>query len=256
MYDISENKSYDIAAYGFGKKIEQHGFEILSCLSARQGKKIFGNDPDIVEVVPEFDILADWISKNPGGKVEAGETLIRKYGLHNATVHHRSILFTSKWKSDALSMPDHSLLYHAGSYSQYKLPGVVRLTSQEADGSSVCIGPKNGDNFQRYVHKIDESTTFKPKTLNSIILPTEDCYLQGFKLKQHFAFKCTVDEYQSLNITKPMYIIEFTTNPVNAVECGRQWLQQFEDGLIEFVDRIPVEYKVKDISEGGGYDII
>ena len=30
MFDITENKSYDIAAYGFGKKIEQHGFEILS----------------------------------------------------------------------------------------------------------------------------------------------------------------------------------------------------------------------------------
>ena len=52
MYDITTNKSYDIAAYGFGKKIEQHGFEILSCVSARQGKKIFGNDPDITEVKP------------------------------------------------------------------------------------------------------------------------------------------------------------------------------------------------------------
>ena len=50
MYDITTNKSYDIAAYGFGKKIEQHGFEILSCVSAREGKKIFGNDPDITEV--------------------------------------------------------------------------------------------------------------------------------------------------------------------------------------------------------------
>ena len=46
MYDITTNKSYDIASYGFGKKIEQHGFEILSCVSAREGKKIFGNDPD------------------------------------------------------------------------------------------------------------------------------------------------------------------------------------------------------------------
>ena len=71
MFDISENKSYDIAAYGFGKKIEQHGFEILSCVSARQGKKIFGNDPDITEVKPDFDLLADWIEKNPSGKVAA-----------------------------------------------------------------------------------------------------------------------------------------------------------------------------------------
>ena len=58
MFDITENKSYDIAAHGFGKKIEQHGFEILSCVSARLGKKIFGNDPDITEVKPDFDVLA------------------------------------------------------------------------------------------------------------------------------------------------------------------------------------------------------
>ncbi len=237
MYDITTNKSYDIAAYGFGTKIEQHGFEILSCVSAREGKKIFGNDPDITEVVPEFDILADWITKNPSGKVAANEDLIRKYGLHNATVHHRSILFTSKWKSDALTMPDHSLLYYPGSYSQYKLPGVVRLTSQEKDGSSVCVGPLDAKNYARYVYKIDESTTFKPKTVGSIIVPTEDCFVQGFKLNQHMAFKCSVDEWQSLNITKAMYLLEFTTNEVNAVECGRQWLQQFEDGLIEFVSR-------------------
>ena len=48
-------------------------------------------------------------------------------------------------------------------------------------------------------------------------------------------------DWQSFNVTKPTYVIEFTTNVINPVETGRQWLQQFDDGLIEFVDRVPKE---------------
>jgi hypothetical protein len=57
------------------------------------------------------------------------------------------------------------------------------------------------------------------------------------------AFKCTVTDWQSFNVTKPTWLIEFTTTEVDPVATGRQWLQQFEDGLIEFVDRVPKEYK-------------
>ena len=69
-------------------------------------------------------------------------------------------------------------------------------------------------------------------------------------MKKHFAFKCTVTDWQSFNVTKPTYLIEFTTNEVNAAEAGRAWLQQFEDGLIEFVDRVPKEYKWDGYAEG------
>ena len=146
-------------------------------------------------------------------------------------------------RTDALNMPDHSLLYHAGSFSQFKMPGVSRLTSVEKDGSSVCVGPMDATNYQRKVYKFETSGRFKPETEGSIIVPTEDCYIQGFLLKKHFAFKCTVTDWQSFNVTKPTYVIEFTTNVIDPVETGRQWLQQFDDGLIEFVDRVPKEYK-------------
>ena len=140
-------------------------------------------------------------------------------------------------------MPDHSLLYHAGAYSQFKMPGVSRLTSVEKDGSSVCVGPMDATNYQRTVCKFETSGRFKPETEGSIIVPTEDCYIQGFLLKRHMAFKCTVTDWQSFNVTKPTWLIEFTTNAIDPVVTGRQWLQQFEDGLIEFVDRVPKEYK-------------
>ena len=57
-------------------------------------------------------------------------------------------------------------------------------------------------------------------------------------------------DWQSFNVTKPTYLIEFTTNEVNAAEAGRAWLQQFEDGLMEFVDRVPKEYKWDGYQEG------
>ena len=243
MQDIATTQDARISQYSFGKSISQFGLTVYSCSSAREGKKIFGNDPDITEVKPEFDLLTDWVEKNPSGKVAAAETLLRKYGYNDATVHHRSVLFTSQWKTDALTMPDHSMLYHAGAHSGYKMPGICRLTSVEDDGSSVCVGPLDAKNYQRKVYKFDTSGRFKPETEGSIIVPTEDCYIQGFLLKRHMAFKCTVTEWQSFSVTKPTYVIEFTTNEVDPVATGREWLQQFEDGLIEFVDRVPKEYK-------------
>ena len=39
-------KDSRIAQYSFGRSISQFGVTVYSCTSAREGKKIFGNDPD------------------------------------------------------------------------------------------------------------------------------------------------------------------------------------------------------------------
>ena len=46
MYQLAETPDSRIAQYSFGKSISQFGMTVFSCSSARQGKKIFGNDPD------------------------------------------------------------------------------------------------------------------------------------------------------------------------------------------------------------------
>ena len=239
MYDLSETQSYQIAQYGFGKVIEQHGFSVLSCDNARLHKKIFGHDPDIQQIQPDFDVLTDWIEKNPDGKVAADETVMRKYyhENHRMTVHHRTLVFTSEWRSDSINVPWYSIIYKKGASTHIKLPGVTRLISQEAGGSSFCAGPDDFTQYERFVHKYETNGTFRPKTLGSIIIPSEDCFIQGTVMKKHFAFKCTVDREQSLVVTKPTYILEFTTNPVNTLQLCRDWFQQYEDGLIKIVDR-------------------
>ena len=76
---------------------------------------------------------------------------------------------------------------------------VTRLTSLEKDGSSMCVGPKDGAQYDRILHKIDNDTNFKPKAVGSILVPTEDCFIQGTLMKQHFTFKCSVEGYQRLH---------------------------------------------------------
>ena len=168
-----------------------------------------GNDPDIEEIKPPLvsegvDVLSDWVSKNPKGLVAQQEELIRKHGMTDACIHHRSVVFTSTWKSDSINQPFHSILYKAGAMTTFKMPHVTRLTSLEANGSSMCVGPKDGTQYDRFLHKLDNDTNFKPKAVGSILVPTEDCLIQGTLMKQHFAFKCTVDGYQKITLTKPI----------------------------------------------------
>ena len=139
------------------------------------------------------------------------------------------------WKSDSINQPFHSILYKAGAMTTFKMPHVTRLTSLEKDGSSMCVGPKDGAQYDRILQKIDNDTNFKPKAVGSILVPTEDCFIQGTLMKQHFAFKCSVDGYQKITLTKPMYMLEFTPNPVDVLRVCREWLQQFEDGLISII---------------------
>ena len=61
MYQLAETPDSRIAQYSFGKSISQFGMTVFSCSSARQGKKIFGNDPDpTTEII--LDSTADIVS--------------------------------------------------------------------------------------------------------------------------------------------------------------------------------------------------
>ena len=46
MYQLANTPDHRIAQYTFGKSISQFGMTVFSCNKAREGKKIFGNDPD------------------------------------------------------------------------------------------------------------------------------------------------------------------------------------------------------------------
>ena len=76
-------KDSRIAQYSFGRSISQFGVTVYSCTSAREGKKIFGNDPDpTTEIILDStdDIVTEHIKNNPNGKVAGYENIIRECG--------------------------------------------------------------------------------------------------------------------------------------------------------------------------------
>ena len=76
MYQFAETQDSRIAHYSFGSAITSHGLTVFSCTDAREGKKIFGNDPDPTKEVPLDtipDVLQEHIDNNPDGIVAKNE---------------------------------------------------------------------------------------------------------------------------------------------------------------------------------------
>ena len=82
MYQFAETQDSRIAHYSFGRSITQFGMTVFSTTDARQGKKIFGNDPDPVKEIPlitQSDVVQEHIDNNPKGIVAAHEDEVREF---------------------------------------------------------------------------------------------------------------------------------------------------------------------------------
>ena len=80
MQELATTQDARISQYSFGQSISQFGMTVYSCTSAREGKKIFGNDPDpTTEIILDStdDIVTEHIKNNPNGKVAGYEDVIR-----------------------------------------------------------------------------------------------------------------------------------------------------------------------------------
>ena len=164
-------KDSRIAQYSFGKSISQFGVTVYSCTNARDGKKIFGNDPDPEKeyvLDSQTDIVTAHIAANPNGKVAAMQDVIREIGIYNQ-VHYRTVAFGSTWRSDSLKPAHLSIIYHNGAYTHMRMPGICRLTSQEAGGVIACCGYDTKVATGRKVHFLKESDSFTPHGVGSII---------------------------------------------------------------------------------------
>ena len=142
MQYYATTKDSRIAQYSFGRSISQFGVTVFSCTSARNGKKIFGNDPDpTTEIILDStdDIVTEHIKSNPNGKVAGYEDIIRECG-HTYQVHYRTVSFGSTWKSDSLKPAGYSIVYHNGAHTNFRFPGINRLTSLESGGVVACSG--------------------------------------------------------------------------------------------------------------------
>ena len=235
----ANTKDSRIAQYSFGKSVSQFGMTVYSCTSAREGKKIFGNDPDpTTEIMVETqdDIISAHIANNPNGKVAGYEDIIRECG-QTYQVHYRTVSFGSTWKSCSLKPAGYSIVYHNGAHTNFRFPGLNRLTSMEAKGIVACSGFDSKIATGRKVHFIKDNDSFTPLGCGSIIVAMHDCWYHKTLLRQHYPFPISDTTTIQITVDKPTVIVEFTMGEPDVGQFTTDWLNQIEDGLIEIVTR-------------------
>ena len=239
MQELATTKDSRIAQYSFGRSISQFGVTVYSCTSAREGKKIFGNDPDpTTDIILDStaDIVSAHIAANPDGKVAAYEDIIRECG-DTYQVHYRTVSFGSTWKSCSLKPAGYSIVYHNGAHTNFRFPGINRLTSLESGGIVACSGYDSKESTGRKIHFLHENESFTPQGKGSIIVPMHDCWYHQQKLAQHFPFPISEIDTVQITIDKPTVIVEFYQEKPDVAAFTTSWLNQIEDGLIEIVTR-------------------
>ena len=232
-------KDSRIAQYSFGRSISQFGMTVYSCTTAREGKKIFGNDPDPAKeyvLDSQTDLVNAHIAANPNGKVAAVEDVIRTIGL-SQQIHYRTVSFGSTWKSDSLKPAHLSIIYHNGAYTHMRMPGIARLTSLEPNGLIACSGYDDLSTTGRKVHFYKENDVFTPQAVGNTLVPMHDVWYHNTKLTQHFPFVVSEPDSVQITIDKPTVIVEFTKEEPDVKEFTTSWMNQIEEGLIEIVSR-------------------
>ena len=239
MYELASSQDSRIAQYTFGRSIAQLGVSVFSCDKARKGKKVFGNDPDpTTEIMldTQDDIISAHIKDNPNGKVAGYEDIIRECG-HTYQVHYRTVSFGSTWKSCSLKPAGYSIVYHNGAHTNFRFPGINRLTSLESGGVAACSGFDSKVATGRKIHFIKETDSFTPHGVGSILVPMHDCWYHKTLLRQHYPFPISDTTTIQLTVDKPTVIVEFYQGEPDVGQFTTDWLNQIEDGLIEIVTR-------------------
>ena len=239
MYQLANTPDHRIAQYTFGKSISQFGMTVFSCNKAREGKKIFGNDPDPEReyvLDSQTELVAAHIKNNPSGKVAAMKDVIEEIGIYNQ-IHYRTVTFGSTWKSDSLKPAHLSIIYHNGAHTHMRMPGIARLTSLEPNGLIACSGYDDLSTTGRKVHFYKENDVFTPQAVGNTLVPMHDVWYHNTKLTQHFPFVVSEPDSVQITIDKPTVVVEFTKEEPDVKEFTTSWMNQIEEGLIEIVSR-------------------
>ena len=212
---------------------------VFSCNKAREGKKIFGNDPDPEReyvLDSQTDLVKAHIKANPDGKVAAMKDVIEEIGIYNQ-IHYRTVTFGSTWKSDSLKPAHLSIIYHNGAHTHMRMPGIARLTSLEPNGLIACSGYDDLSTTNRKVHFYKENDIFTPQAVGNTLVPMHDIWYHNTKLVQHLPFVVSEPDSVQITVDRPTVIVEFTKEEPNVEEFTTSWMNQIEEGLIEIVSR-------------------
>tara|TARA_Y100000816_G_scaffold26448_1_gene16939 strand:- start:16 stop:702 length:687 start_codon:yes stop_codon:yes gene_type:complete len=211
-----------------------HGVTILYYYNVEKGFKFIGDDPE-GKVIPIPKDVRDRVYKNNNvsglDSDMPAEAYLDKFYLHN-----RCLLFPSGvWMSETAGVP-HALINKPGTYLNFKMAGMTRLTALTDNASAICIGPdpdKDIGYYNRTVHKIDADIIFD--RTDKLLVATEEMWYDGDIVKAGQPYH--VQRTGKLKLLKSGYVVEFWLDDINIEESVTDYVNMWINKQIQIRER-------------------
>ena len=219
------------------KVIQDFGHEItvLYYNNVHKGYKFIGDDPESKIIKVPSDVLERVYNKLEMTGHEdhmPARAYLDKFYLHN-----RCLLFTSGvWMSETAGVP-HILMYKPGTYLNYKMAGMTRLTALTDNASCICVGPDpDGESlgyYNREVLKVDDDILYEHT--KRILVATQDMWYDGDIIKAGKPY--LVKRKGKLKLLNAGYMVEFWLDDVNIEESVTDYVNMWVNKNILLKER-------------------
>ena len=212
-----------------------HGITVLYYNNVRKGFKFIGDDPE-GKVIPISPEVRESVYNKTGITGSDPNVPARAY-LDKFYLHNRCLLFSSGiWMSETAGVP-HMLMYKAGTYLNYKMAGMTRLTALTDNASAICIGPDPGSDalgyYNRKVTKVDSEILFD--RTDRVLVATQNMWYDGDIINAGKPY--LVKRKGKLKLLYSGYVVEFWLDNVNIEETITDYISMWIDNKIILRER-------------------
>ena len=212
-----------------------HGVTILYYYNVEKGFKFIGDDPE-GKVIPISPEVRESVYNKTGITGSDPNVPARAY-LDKFYLHNRCLLFSSGiWMSETAGVP-HILMYKPGTYLNYKMAGMTRLTALTDNASCICVGPDpDGESlgyYNREVLKVDDDILYEHT--KRILVATQDMWYDGDIIKAGKPY--LVKRKGKLKLLHSGYVVSFWLDDVNIEETITDYISMWIDNRIVLKER-------------------
>ena len=212
-----------------------HEITVLYYNNVHKGYKFIGDDPENRIIKVPSDVLERVYNKLEMTGHEdhmPARAYLDKFYLHN-----RCLLFTSGvWMSETAGVP-HILMYKPGTYLNYKMAGMTRLTALTDNASCICVGPDpDGESlgyYNREVLKVDDDILYEHT--KRILVATQDMWYDGDIIKAGKPY--LVKRKGKLKLLHSGYVVSFWLDDVNIEDTITDYISMWIDNRIVLKER-------------------
>ena len=211
-----------------------HGITVLYYKQVKKGFKFIGDDPE-GKVIPISPEVRETVYNKTGITGSDPNVPARAY-LDKFYLHNRCLLFPSGvWMSETAGVP-HALINKAGTYLNFKMAGMTRLTALTDNASAICIGPdpdKDIGYYNRTVHKIDTDIIFD--RTDRLLVATEEMWYDGDIVKAGQPY--LTQRTGKLKLLNSGYVVEFWLDDINIEESLNDYVNMWINKRILLKER-------------------